>query len=152
MILAVAGAVAAMLAQALPQLPAHLRAEEAHAIESALAHVRPEDRSLAPSAALVVAVIAHESGGLPGACANDRRGGSARGLMQVRRPRSRCRMMRADPLYGIEHNVAEGVRILIAWARFERDRHGGHDVLYHYSGGSTAYVAEVRATEARLAR
>lgn len=151
--IALIGSVVAMLAAAVPSVPTDVRAREARAIEAAIAAVPAEDRRYAPDASLVVAIIAHESGGLPRACANDRHGGSARGLMQIRLPRSRCATHRHDPMYGIETNVRRGVAILVAWGKYEERQHGGaHDVLDHYAGHRTAsrYAADVRLAAARL--
>lgn len=98
---------------------------------------------------LVVAIIRTESGGRAHACAEDARGGASRGLMQVRRPRSRC--VGRDPLFSPSRNVLEGVRVLRAWQTFERLHHrAAHDPLLHYSGGQSGYAATVRERAARL--
>lgn len=146
-----ATAVLAMLALALPHLAPSLRAREAEAIAR-------EARAQGIDAALVVAIVTMESGGNPRACANDRYGGSARGLMQVRRPASRCGRARRDALFDVEANVARGVAIVASLARFEREHHASaHDPLDHYAGvrrpgrEPSAYARRVRALARSLA-
>jgi len=107
-----------------------------------------------PSPALVVAVVVTESGGRRTACAQDRYGGSARGLMQIRRPHSRCRARRRDALYDPVTNVVRGVAILSYLHDYElRVHHGAHDLLDHYAGavwGSHTYSDRVRALAWRI--
>jgi soluble lytic murein transglycosylase-like protein len=134
--------VLALLAEALPGLSRAERLADARAVAAT---------ATAEEAPLVVALITQESRGLARVCANDRFGGSARGLMGIRTPRSRCRAGERSPLYSPLTNVRRGVAILRALATLERTRHHGkHDVLLHYSGGSAAYVAEVRERVRRL--
>lgn len=133
----------------MPWLSASQARVDAHAVASALEN----PSRWTPRAELVIAIIRRESRGFPHVCGEDRFGGSARGLMQVRRPSSRCSMRHHDPLYVPEIGVREGVRILTTLAKFEAEQHDGkHDILVHYSGGSQSYATHVRETERNLSR
>lgn len=131
-----------ILALVLRAMPG-LSEPEVHAVVDAVTQTAPQTSVSVP---LVVAIMTIESGGRARACANDAYGGSARGLMQIRVPHSRCGDGRRPDLFDPRHNVREGIRILLFLKQWERDfHHDQHNVLFHYAGGSHSYVKRVAA-------
>lgn len=95
-----------------------------------------------PSAAIVAAVISHESRGNPHKCVDEKDGSSSRGLMQLRRPNSRC-CPADDERFAADFdpiaNVRYGVWLLAFQSRWHREKkHTGHPGLIHYAGRGPA--------------
>lgn len=95
-----------------------------------------------PSAAIVAAVISHESRGQAHKCLDEKDGSSSRGLMMVNRKHSRCcaeddARFAAD--YDPRRNVRYGVWLLAFQSRWHREKgHTGHPSLVHYAGRGPA--------------
>jgi hypothetical protein len=108
-----------------------------------------------PSAAVVAAIIEHESRGQARACKDEANGSSSRGLMMINRPHSRCNeadnaRFAAD--FDAGRNVRYGVWLLAFQAEWCRSRGHGHDHLSHYAGrGERArkFAREIRVMVAR---
>lgn len=70
-----------------------------------------------PSAAVVLAIIEHESRGNPRVCLNEKNGSSSRGLMMWNRPHSRC-TPEDNERYAADFDPARNIRrgvFLLAW-------------------------------------
>lgn len=117
-----------------------------------LSAARSFDASDVPSAAMVMAIIEHESRARPRLCVNEPNGSSSRGLMQINRPHSRC-VPEDDRRFALDYdplfNVRYGVWLLTFQKKWHREHQRTGDPLALYAGRGDAakkFAIEIHAT------